>query len=298
MAKLVTVIIPCFNQGHFVSYAIESILAQTYLLYEIIVVNDGSSDDTVHVVEAYEDVLLINQPNQGVSKARNNGLKKSSGEYVIFLDADDCLLPGALALLVNFLETNPAFGYVSGHVEIIDGDGKITDRPPCEKPQGNHYKQLLLGNYIYSPGAVMYRASVFTTEPAFDFSSERAEDFELNLRIARKLPVGSIENIVLQYRQHDTNVTKNAFYMARCEMKVRRAEYKYVRSRKDLVGAWRRGNKVVYKYLGEHLLSKMTADGTSMHKLEFIKDLYRLARVSPYRLLKLLGRGVKRGIRF
>jgi glycosyltransferase involved in cell wall biosynthesis len=119
MAKLVTVIIPCFNQGHFVSYAIESILAQTYLLYEIIVVNDGSSDDTVHVVEAYEDVLLINQPNQGVSKARNNGLKKSSGEYVIFLDADDCLLPGALALLVNFLETNPAFGHVSGHVEII-----------------------------------------------------------------------------------------------------------------------------------------------------------------------------------
>src|SRR5215210_2105808 len=93
---LVSVIIPCYNQAHFLGEAIESVLGQSYPNFEIVVVDDGSPDDTAEVAARYPEVRYICQDNQGLSAARNTGLGQSEGEYVVFLDADDRLLPEAL----------------------------------------------------------------------------------------------------------------------------------------------------------------------------------------------------------
>src|SRR5919107_192619 len=104
---LVSVVIPCYNQAHFLSEAIESVLAQTYPYFEIIVVDDGSTDNTSEVAGRYSGVRCIRQDNQGLSGARNSGLRHSKGEYLVFLDADDRLLPQALEVGLECLRAYP-----------------------------------------------------------------------------------------------------------------------------------------------------------------------------------------------
>src|SRR5215217_62523 len=93
---LVSVVIPCYNQAHFLKEAIESVLKQSYAHYEIVVVDDGSTDETSEVASSYEGVRLIRQENRGLAEARNTGIKHSEGDFLVFLDADDRLLPEAL----------------------------------------------------------------------------------------------------------------------------------------------------------------------------------------------------------
>src|SRR5215213_3125487 len=103
-SPLVSVVIPCYNQAHFLGEAIESVLAQSYPNFEIVVVDDGSTDDTSEVAGSYPKVRLVRQENQGLSGARNAGLARSEGEYVVFLDADDRLRPEALEAHLEHFE--------------------------------------------------------------------------------------------------------------------------------------------------------------------------------------------------
>src|SRR5215217_8951250 len=110
----VSVIIPCYNQAHFLSEAIQSVLAQSYPHFEIIVVDDGSTDTTSQVASRYPEVRCIRQNNQGLSGARNSGFAQSKGSYLVFLDADDRLLPGALETGLECLKAHPECAFVSG----------------------------------------------------------------------------------------------------------------------------------------------------------------------------------------
>src|ERR1044071_7280152 len=103
----VSVIIPCYNHAHFLRDAIESVLNQTYSHYEILVVDDGSTDDSATVAESYSKVRCVRQANQGLSAARNRGIRESQSEYLVFLDADDRLLPRALEIGVRELARRP-----------------------------------------------------------------------------------------------------------------------------------------------------------------------------------------------
>src|ERR687889_2943029 len=120
---LVSVVIPCYNQAHFLGEAIESVLAQSYPNFEIIVVDDGSMDDTSEVAGSYPKVRLVRQENQGPSGARNAGLARSEGEYVVCLDADDRLLPEALKTGLKHLEAHPECAFVHGHYRHITVEG-------------------------------------------------------------------------------------------------------------------------------------------------------------------------------
>src|ERR671914_179204 len=95
-AALVSVVIPCYNQAHFLGEAIESVLAQNYPHFEVVVIDDGSTDNTSEVASRYPGVRCIRQENQGLAGARNTGIRHSSGSYLVFLDSDDRLLPDAL----------------------------------------------------------------------------------------------------------------------------------------------------------------------------------------------------------
>src|SRR5918993_3738999 len=121
---LVTVVIPCYNQAHFLTEAIESVLSQSYPNFEVVVVDDGSTDDTSEVASRYpQKVRLIRQENRGLAGARNTGIGHARGEYLVFLDADDRLLPKALEVGIEQLEAHPECAFVSGHCRWISGDG-------------------------------------------------------------------------------------------------------------------------------------------------------------------------------
>src|SRR5262245_35605245 len=123
LSKLVSVIIPCYNKSDFLGETIESVLCQTYRHFEIIVVDDGSSDNSMAIAARYASAHYLYQSTQGPSVARNTGLWASKGSYVVFLDADDRLLPAALEIGVNVLAAHPECAFVSGHVQLITKDG-------------------------------------------------------------------------------------------------------------------------------------------------------------------------------
>ena len=140
MLPLVSVIITSYNQARFLSDAIESVLTQTYSQFEIVVVDDGSTDNASEVVARYPAVRYIRQDNQGLSAARNTGLHESNGAYLVFLDADDRLLPVALETGVDCLQAHPECGFVSGHYSLIASDGSLMRRRQPHCVERNHYR--------------------------------------------------------------------------------------------------------------------------------------------------------------
>src|SRR5688500_685940 len=113
-SSLVSVIIPCYNHGHYLPKAIESVLEQSYTPVEIIVVDDGSTDDTAVIAQSYPQVTYMYQSNSGLSASRNTGIRHSQGDYLVFLDADDWLYPEALAINLQYLKQNEQLAFVSG----------------------------------------------------------------------------------------------------------------------------------------------------------------------------------------
>ncbi|MCS7351792.1 MAG: glycosyltransferase family A protein, partial [Anaerolineae bacterium] len=124
MRAKVSVIIPCYNQGMFLAEAIQSIIDQDYSDKEIIVVDDGSTDNTRDVVLRFKDkIMYIRQDNKGVARARNIGIQASSGDYIAFLDADDVALPGRLKLEAEILDQFPEVGLVASDAYLINEMG-------------------------------------------------------------------------------------------------------------------------------------------------------------------------------
>ena len=144
-SPLVSVVITSYNQARFLNEAIESVLTQTYSQFETVVVDDGSTDNVFEVVAQYPGVRYMRQDNQGLSAARNTGLRQSNGAYLVFFDADDRLLPIALETGVDCLQAHPECGFVSGHYSVIKSDGSPKLHPVYCAGR-DHYHALLRTN--------------------------------------------------------------------------------------------------------------------------------------------------------
>jgi glycosyltransferase involved in cell wall biosynthesis len=255
---LVSVVVPCFNQAHFLSEAIESVLAQTYPKVEIIVVDDGSTDNTSAVVERYPGVRCVRQRNQGLPAARNAGLKEASGAYVVFLDADDLLLPDALTVGVRALEERPDVAFVFGDTLFAMDDG--SEAPPPHRPRttGGWYEALLAGSTIMPPACAMFRRSIFDETEPFDQSLKAAEDYELFCRIARRHAVHSHETVITVYRRHGANMTagsiRDLFRM--CLITLHR-ERRFVWCRPRYWSSYRAGTRYWKLHLGSRLAAEV-----------------------------------------
>ena len=252
---LVSIIIPCYNQSRFLGEAIESVQKQTHDRYEIIVVNDGSSDNTSEAAGKFPDVCLIEQKNAGLAEARNGGLKKSKGEFVIFLDADDRLLPNALEIGLKAFEKHPECAFVSGFCKFISSNGSPLDylKQPRFDDKTDHYAALLENSYIWSPANVVYRRKVFEQTDGFNASVNAAADYELYLRIARQFPVYQHGEIVAEYRKHTANMSGNPELMLKNVLQVLDWQKEFVNMKANYEKARRRGI-VYYSYLyGKHI---------------------------------------------
>lgn len=205
---LVSIIITTYNHERYIREAIESALHQTYTMTEVIVVDDGSTDNTSQIVAQFPQVKYIFQHNKGLSAARNTGILNSHGNYIVFLDADDLLYPSAIAKNLRYFEQYPSCAFISGGHDKVDEERKLIDTSTGSIPFQDHFFALLQSNYIGMHAAVMYRREVFDTF-LFDETLPACEDYDFYLRIAKRYPVFSHNEKLAAYRIHPDNLSKN-----------------------------------------------------------------------------------------
>lgn len=252
----VAVLIACYNQSRFLPDAIESTLSQTVPPAEIIVVDDGSTDETAEVATRYQQIRYIRQHNQGLSAARNSGLRASKAGYLIFLDADDRLLPNAVADGLSCLRAHPCHASAYGHFRYIDDDGRPLFEPnrPSTSPNPNLYLALLHRNVIAMHATVIYRRSALEEIGEFDVSLRACEDYDMYLRLARRYPAAQHQSLVAEYRLHDGSMSRDPTLMLRHSISVLRRERPYVKGRPPYAEAYREGIAFWQHYYGDQLV--------------------------------------------
>jgi glycosyltransferase involved in cell wall biosynthesis len=258
-AGLVSVVIPCYNYARFLGDAIQSALDQTYPDVEIIVVDDGSTDDTRAIAETFPMARFIAQTNQGLSAARNTGLAHCRGDLVVFLDADDRLLPDAIETGARLLADNPALGFVAGCSIFISRDGipQPTVNTPVSR-QHEAYVALLRHNSIRNPAAVVFRRHVVDAVGGFTSGIDACADLDLYLRISRSFPVAFHDTAVAEYRRHGDNMSDNAAQMLQQAIAVlaQQRAYLVTSARRE---AFRDGMRGIREHYGDALVEQIRA---------------------------------------
>ncbi len=208
----ISVIIPTYNRGNLIVEAIESVLAQTYSDFEIIVVDDGSTDDTAAKLQPYLDrVRYAVQRNRGVAVARNTGIQLAQGEFICFLDSDDLWEPGKLEAQLRFANDHPECALISTEICGFNGEKRALGQNKSASydiRNGLVVEHLLFGNWIQT-STVMLRRKVLDQVGWFDEDvGQFGEDWLLWMRIASRFPVHFLPEPLVLYRFHPGQLTQ------------------------------------------------------------------------------------------
>lgn len=225
----ISVIMPVFNEERFVGLAIKSILNQTESSFEFIIIDDGSSDKTVTMINGFGDRrirLIKNHQHQGLTKCLNQGLKMAKGKFISRMDADDVSLPTRLREQVNFLEKNRDYGLCGTWVNLINEKGEIIGRRKYPSESKEISKVILRYNPVVHP-TLMVRREVLQTLGFYDESLDGAEDYDLVLRIGQKYKMANIPKRLLNYRIRPQAVSLSA--MKRVELQAIKARLRALR---------------------------------------------------------------------
>jgi hypothetical protein len=287
-AELVSVVIPCFGQAHYLAEAIESVLAQTYPHLEIVVIDDGSPDNASAVAAHYPGVRHVRQENGGVAAARNAGIRGTNGDFLIFLDADDRLLPNAVEAGLRCLREHPECPAAIGwyHLTAQDGSAVAVGERPNVEP--DPYGELLKMNWAGFPGRAVYRRSVFEHVKGFDGDVSPAEDYDLNLRIAQQFPIRSHGEEVAEHRQHATNASEDAAAMLAKTLAAHRKQRPKTRKDPRHRAAYREGRRAWREYYGEPLVDQARRSLRERRLGAALRELAELLRRYPRGLPKVL----------
>jgi len=292
----VSVVIPCFNQGHYLREALQSVLAQTLPPAEIVVVDDGSTDNTAAIAREYSKVRCIHQRNRGLASARNAGAAHTTGEHIVFLDADDRLKPDALAIGVRELVAHRTCALVWGRCVRIDQDGRELPTVPPPPVVGDAFEALLRNNFIWTPAVAMFRRSVCGPLLRFNPAVDAAADYELYLRIVRHFPIHGHAGVVAEYRLHGASMSSNASLMLSSTMDVLRAQQPYLARHRAYARAYDQGRRTWQFHYGEQLLRQMEQQAHGRRRWrEVAATIAVLARYYPRGLARHLARRVLPG---
>lgn len=213
----VSITLPCYNGEAYIGEAIESILNQTHPNFELVIVNDGSTDNTKKVIQQYlydnRIKFIESKNNKGLSEARNKTIEESTGEYIGFIDCDDRWLPDKLEKQLKYLENNEDVDFVHSDVYHIDSTGKIIGQRKNKVPHDNatkkeFLKRLFLGNFIIQI-TVLARRKSFEKAGLFDPKLKVSPDYDMWLRIAKEFNTGYIEAPLAKKRYHENNLSGN-----------------------------------------------------------------------------------------
>lgn len=284
----VSIVIPCYNHAHFLGDAIESALKQSWPHCEIVVVDDGSTDTSSEVARQYPGVTLFRQPNKGLAAARNAGLRASSGDLVIFLDADDRLWPDAARVAVDVFAAHPLAAMVFGHCRVVNAAG-LPRRTNLVRVRACYYEELLRDNSIWTPAMAAFRRSVLDIVGMFDEGNSPAADYDLYLRISRDFPVVSHDATVVDYRQHADNMSRDPVLMLRATLAVLRAQQPYVNGDASREAAYRDAMSTWRACYGERLVARF--------RRSLRQRRYRAACVDAAHLLRLYPAGVRHHVK-
>ncbi|MBE9030966.1 glycosyltransferase family 2 protein [filamentous cyanobacterium LEGE 11480] len=201
----VSVVIPAYNAERFIAQTLDSVLAQTFTAFEVIVVNDGSTDETQSIVEHYlltdDRVRLINQSNQGISATRQRGKAAAKGDFIAFLDADDLWLPHNLEVHLRHFAGHPKLGISFGRVEFMHLDGTPTGVLSTSRLQGIEPEHLFYENLLTTTSNAIVRREVFDQIGGFDVDLCGTEDQEFFLRTCCfGWNVEGVEDVLVRYR--------------------------------------------------------------------------------------------------
>jgi glycosyltransferase involved in cell wall biosynthesis len=213
----VSIITSTYNRSYLIGDAICSVLAQTVTDFEMVVVDDGSTDNTRDVVMGFGDrrIHYVCQPNAGLAAGRNTAIRHARGEYIAFLDDDDLYLPHNLEAQLAVFESNPEIGWTTGGYLVVNVAGEILERHAWSK-----YRQLDLHTWLFDcptcPSAVVMRRAWLERVGGFDEQLPQTEDWDLWLRLAYVgCQMACVESIVCQYRLHNLNMVRNAIKQKR-----------------------------------------------------------------------------------
>lgn len=284
---LVSIIIPCYNSRKFIADAIESALAQNYGSIEVVVVDDGSTDGTPAIVQSYP-VRFVQETHQGVSAARNRGIRTSIGEYLVFLDSDDRLLREAVGAGLAALEQNPSCGMAVGAHNIITQSGEWIATRHKPVPLRDGYELLLQSNFIECTSSVIFRRSCFSDNIGFRPSLKGAEDYDVYLRVARLAPMCCHSQVVAEYRLHSSNASHNSKIMLSQTLAVLSEQWPFAQRSLRYVLAYLYGSMFWRRKYGRQLTVEMAMPESKL-SLQTDRAAWRLlARSYPQGMLLVL----------
>jgi glycosyltransferase involved in cell wall biosynthesis len=286
---LVSAVIPCYNQASLLGEAIESVLSQSHRPIETIVVDDGSIDDTAEMARSCDGVRCIRQENRGVAEARNTGLRASTGDVLLFLDADDVLAEDAVEVGLTCLDRDPDAAFVFGRPELVGFAPGLA--PP--RVDGNYYLRLLESNFIWMPGLVLYRRRALEEVGGFDPHLGGAADYELYLRMVRSFPIAFCPKMTGTYRRHKGSMSNNSARMFRDTSIALRSQREYVAEDPEYREAYRRGRENLKRAYGRWTVVEASQQIGSGRLLAAVSALWILLKYDPRGFLSAIAGGLR-----
>lgn len=280
----VSAVIPAYNAARYLGEAIDSALAQTFRDLEIIVIDDGSTDDTARVVARYGgSVRSISQPNRGVSSARNRGIEESRGRYVAFLDADDVWMPAKLQRQLEALRENPQTrACYSAHLWVDDRLAPLRENRGPRR--GTALEDLLrTGNVVGSPSSVIVERSIFSEVGGFSDAFSLCADWEMWVRIAARTEFAYINEPLVQYRVHADSMSRNVPLLE--DESIRTLESGFAAPSTPLQIRKRRRSSLAHNYMvlaGSYFQARRIGDAFRCALQSVLRDPRQLAQLGAF----------------
>ncbi|HJP39532.1 MAG TPA: glycosyltransferase [Gammaproteobacteria bacterium] len=253
---LVTVVIPAYNEAETIAAAINSVMQQSFTNFELLVIDDGSTDDTAEISAAIADprVQVLSFDNQGLAASRNRGIRHATGELIAFLDADDLWTPNKLHSQVEALQQHPEAKLAYSWTDCIDEDNRFLRHGSHVHAEGLVYKLLLSRNFMDNGSSPMVRKSAFDEAGVFDESYRAGEDWDMWLRLAHRYPFTCVPFVQVLYRIRKTSMMSDVSQQFECVTSILRKGLKRLPASPEREHIKRAATANIHKYLSLRLI--------------------------------------------
>lgn len=260
---LISVVIPNYNYGHFILQALDSVYAQSHRKLEVIVCDDGSTDNSVSLIkEKYPAVIIIQNNHGGVSKSRNTGIARATGKYIAFLDSDDIWHPNKIEYQLAALKSQPSWDYVGTGLEDEHSSFALFNNQP-------HYTRLSAIDFLtiipISSSDIIIKRKCFKKIGNFDETLHGAEDKDMWIRLAMKYKGGKVELPLWKYRTHDNQSNRNPKLINSTRSIVIKKNF-----RKHPIYCFMRFPKILGHHFYEAAIIHRDEDGSNIKALYYI----------------------------